>query len=103
MCGRDAALRSTRTLGGHVTAWGQSSDEMRSALRDTVVPELRARGFKGSFPHFSRRNPERIDLLTFQFSQFGPNLYIEVGSCPPAGVTGPAGSRVPPTKVRVHH
>lgn len=78
-------------------SWRQSSDEMRRALKEVVVPELRVRGFKGSFPNFHRVRPDRIDLLTFQFSQYGPDLYIEVGSCPPADA--PIETR----RVRIHH
>ena len=83
--------------------WRQLSDEMRRILRVSVVPELRSRGFKGSFPHFRRICPDRIDLLTFQFSQFGPDLYIEVGSCPSNGATHADGSHTPPSKVCTHH
>jgi len=86
-----------------VSSWSQASEAMRKAIRETVVPSLRAIGFKGSFPHFSRPTATRIDLLTFQFSQFGPDLYIEVASCPPEGVVGPGGSTIPPDKVRTHH
>jgi hypothetical protein len=70
---------------------------MRRALKEIVVPELRARGFRGSLPHMYRIQPNRIDLLSFQFSQFGPDLYIEVGSCPPSGAPAEIG------KVRIHH
>jgi hypothetical protein len=84
-------------------SWGRSSDEVRHALKNTVVPVLRARGFKGSFPHFSRSRADRLDLLTFQFSQFGPDLYVEIASCGPSGVTLNDGSVIPPRKVRTNH
>ncbi len=29
-------------------------DNMISAIKTNVIPELRERGFKGSFPHFRR-------------------------------------------------
>jgi hypothetical protein len=84
-------------------SWRQSSDGMRSALKDVVVPALRERGFRGSFPHYARIREHRIDLLSFQFSQFGPNLYIEIGSCPAAGAEQADGTRIPPAKVRTYH
>jgi hypothetical protein len=63
-------------------SWRKSSDAMRQALKEVAVPRLRERGFRGSFPHFSRISNGRVDLLTFQFSQYGPQLYIEIASCP---------------------
>jgi hypothetical protein len=83
--------------------WGQDSEEMRRLLKDVVVPVLRGRGFKGTFPHFTRALPTRLDLLSFQFSQFGPNLYIEVASCAPDGYTAHDGTIIPSAKVRTHH
>ncbi len=84
-------------------SWGKSSEEARGVLKSTVVPALRARGFKGSFPHLSRTRASHIDLLSFQFSQFGPELYIEIASCGPQGVTLADGSVIPPTKMRTYH
>ena len=83
--------------------WGRDSEEMRRLLKNVVVPELRARGFKGAFPHFTRALETRLDLLSFQFSQFGPNLYIEVASCDPGGYTAPDGTLTPRSKVRTYH
>ena len=65
-------------------SWRQASDCMRQALRSAVVPVLRKRGFRGSFPNLHRTRSSHIDLLTFQFSQYGPNLYIEIASVPAA-------------------
>ncbi|MCB1008219.1 MAG: DUF4304 domain-containing protein [Acidobacteria bacterium] len=76
---------------------------MRNALKRVAVPVLRELGFRGSFPHFSRRGPDRIDLLTFQFSLYGPSLYVEAAECGPEGVTLGDGRRFPPERVRAHH
>jgi hypothetical protein len=76
---------------------------MRESLKSIVVPVLREKGFKGSFPHFSRRLQNRIDLLSFQFSLYGPALYVNVGQCGPNGVTYGDGTTYPPNKVRCHH
>lgn len=84
-------------------SWRRDSEEMRRLLKDIVVPNLRARGFKGSFPHFTRSHPTRLDLLSFQFSQFGPDLYIDVASCGPNGHTAPNGQFTPKGKVRTYH
>ena len=84
-------------------SWRQDSEEMRRLLKGAVVPGLRARGFKGSFPHFSRAHATRLDLLSFQFSQFGPDLYIEVARCAPDGYTKPDGTLVPKNRVRTYH
>jgi hypothetical protein len=84
-------------------SWGSSSDEARRVLKCTVIPALRQRGFAGSFPHFSRRREDRIDLLSFQFSQFGPDLYIEIASGKPDGAKLSNGSVISSAKMRTYH
>jgi hypothetical protein len=84
-------------------SWGSSLDEARRVLKSTVIPALRERGFTGSFPHFSRRHEERIDLLSFQFSQFGPDLYIEIASGKPHGAKLSDGSVISSAKMRTYH
>ena len=56
---------------------------MDRVLKATVIPELRARGFQGSLPHFRRRRPDRIDLLTFQFDRSGGRFVVELAQCGP--------------------
>jgi len=63
-------------------SWRQASDCMRQALRTAVVPVLRGRGFRGSFPNLHRVRDSHVDLLGFQFSQYGPSFYIEIASVP---------------------
>ena len=77
-------------------SWRKSSDAMRQALKEVMVSKLRERGFRGSFPHFSRITNTRADLLTFQFSRYGPQLYIEIASCP-------AKESDAPSTLRTHH
>lgn len=79
------------------------TEEMRGALKRVAVPVVRELGFRGPFPHFSRRGPERIDLLTFQFSLYGPSLYVEAAECGPEGVTLGDGRHFSPERVRAHH
>jgi hypothetical protein len=62
---------------------------LESAIRELVIPELRHRGFKGSFPHFRRLGDGRIDLLTFQFNSSGGSFVVEIARCGPNGLTGP--------------
>ena len=58
---------------------------MISKLKKIVVPGLRERGFKGSFPHFRRISEKKIDLITFQFHRYGGGFVIEVEVCSPEG------------------
>jgi hypothetical protein len=75
---------------------------MDRVLKETVVPELRARGFQGSFPHFRRLRPDRIDLLTFQFYRSGGKFIVELAQCGPEGYTTSWAKRIPPGKVTAH-
>jgi len=77
-------------------------DNMISELKKIVVPELRKRGFKGSFPHFRRISEDKIDLMTFQFDRYGEGFVIEVGVCSPEGFTHSWGEKVSPNKVTAH-
>jgi len=72
---------------------------MNKALKATVVPVLRNLGFTGSFPHFRRRQPKRIDLLTFQFDRYGGGFVIEIVQCDTEGFTNHWGEHIPPEKV----
>ncbi len=76
-----------------------SRDQMNQALKAVVVPLLRQRGFSGTFPHFRRCKPERIDLFTFQFDRYGGGFVIEIARCEPSGFTTHWGKQIPPTKV----
>jgi hypothetical protein len=73
---------------------------MVTALRETFVTQLRSAGFTGTFPHFRRIQPARIDLLSFQFDKWGGGFVIEVSQCPPEGVALASGRCRPPSNVR---
>jgi hypothetical protein len=75
---------------------------MEEALKAQVVPALRARGFRGSLPHFRRAGTDRIDLLTIQFDRHGGGFVVEIATCPPSGVTTAWGEQVPPQRVTAH-
>ena len=48
-----------------------SRQAMIAALKSTVVPYLRERGYRGSFPHLRRTSASGVDLITFQFDRNG--------------------------------
>ncbi|MDR9794094.1 MULTISPECIES: DUF4304 domain-containing protein [Aeribacillus] len=75
---------------------------MTNALKKIVVPYLREHGFKGSFPHFRRKNEDNIDLITFQFNRYGGSFVVVLAICPIEGVTTSWGEEIPPSKVTAH-
>jgi hypothetical protein len=77
-------------------------DKMVAVLKQSVVPELRRRGFKGSFPHFRRPCEISIHLLTFQFDRNGGGFVVEIAKCSPNGTTMSWGEHVGPNKVTAH-
>lgn len=79
-----------------------SRDAMIAELKRAAVPVLRELGFSGSFPHFRRMGPERVDVLTFQFSSWGGSFIVEIGACPPQGFES-CSKLIPPQKVKVMH
>ncbi|MGG3625537.1 DUF4304 domain-containing protein [Bacillus gobiensis] len=78
-------------------------DAMINSLKQIVIPTLRERGFKGSFPHFYRKLDNQTDLLMFQFSMWGGVLYVEISKCSPEGHTDVSGEFRPPNKMRVYY
>ncbi|NHM33830.1 DUF4304 domain-containing protein [Neobacillus terrae] len=77
-------------------------DNMISAIKKIVVPELRKRGFKGSIPNFRRISQKNIDLMTFQFDRYSGGFVIEVGLCSPEGFPHYWGEKVPANSVTAH-
>src|SRR5689334_15887249 len=75
---------------------------MDRVLKETVVLELRARGFTGSLPHLRRIRSDRIDLITFQYSRYGGRFVVELSQCGPDGVKTAWGKEIPPNKVTAH-
>jgi hypothetical protein len=73
--------------------------QMEAALKRIVIPELRAQGFKGTFPHF-RRVSDRVDLLTFQFDRRGGGFIMEVARGETAGHITHWGKCIPAEKLR---
>lgn len=75
---------------------------MIQSLQAQVVPELRRRGFIGSFPHFRRSADAALHLLTFQFDKYGGGFVVELAVCPRAGVLLDTGEHITPEKVNAH-
>lgn len=75
---------------------------MDRVLKEVVLPELRARGFRGSYPHFRRQRPDRIDLITFQFWRSGGKFVVELAQCGPDGYTTSWSKHIPASKVTAH-
>lgn len=72
------APRSARAM-----LWASERQRMEAALRDLVVPRLRAIGFQGSFPELHRLRDGGVDFFQFQFSTYGPTFAVNVGSARP--------------------
>jgi len=75
--------------------WKLKRKAMDSALKSGAVVLLRELGFKGTYPHFRRSLAERLDTIGFQFSQWGPQLYVELGVADADGFTLLDGTRFP--------
>lgn len=75
-------------------------EKMVTALKEIVVPALRKKGFKGSFPHFRRITESHIDLLSFMFSQWDGRFCVDVGKCPLEGIIYYSGKTIPPNKAK---
>lgn len=76
--------------------------QMNKYLAELVIPVLRQKGFKGSFPHFRRITSDRINLLTFQFDRNGGGFVIEITNCQPNGFTTHWGKKIEPNKLTAH-
>ena len=81
-----------------------SRDDMVAALKARTIPVLRAQSFNGSFPHFYRDRGGHVDLLTFQFSQYGGRFVVEIAHALPSRENLSVHCRALPTaKLRVFH
>ena len=73
--------------------------QMELSLKRIVIPELRKRGFKGTFPHL-RRISDHVDLLTFHFDRNGGGFIMEVARGEIGGHTTHWGKQIPANKLR---
>ena len=84
-------------------SWKAKREKVNEILKFRVIPILRKEGFKGSFPHFRRQNGKHIDIIGFQFSQWGPQFCIEIALAPIDGIKLQDGKFIPPEKVKHYH
>jgi len=91
-------------LGGTAEAMGDSDLDVRAVLKERVIPALRLRGFRGSFPHFRRLAGAKLELVTFQFDKWGSgNFVVNLASCPSSGAVMAWGEHIPPGRVTAYH
>ena len=75
---------------------------MNTSWKKVAIPFLREQGFKGSLPHFRRKNETNIDLITFQFNKWGGSFVVELAICTIEGIATHWGEYIPPNKVTAH-
>lgn len=56
------------------------SQKMRNALEEYVISGLRAKGFEGKYPHYSKIYDDRIELLVFQTNNLRHSFTVEISS-----------------------
>ena len=76
---------------------------MDDALKKEFVPKLRELGFKGSYPHLRKKGKECVEIIGVQFSQWGPQFYIEIAKGPIEGVDIINGKHVEANKLKHYH
>jgi hypothetical protein len=76
-----------------------SRELMDAELKAAVVPVLRDRLFKGSYPHFRRVSSGGVDLLTFQFDRNGEGFVVEIARGSLEGFTTHWGKFIPCSKL----
>lgn len=52
---------------------------LRKQFTSVVVPELRARGFRGRVPHLHRVRGEALDILMLQVDKYGGGFTVNLG------------------------
>ena len=75
---------------------------MNKALKKITIPFLKAKGFKGSLPHFRRLQEDCYDLMTFQFDKYGGGFVIEMAQCAITGIVTSWGEKIPPEKAKAY-
>jgi len=78
-------------------------DLMMQALKEHFLPGMRERGFRGSFPHFRRKRPDRVDYVMIQFRRGGGSFTINIGQSGPGGLTAGPWADLPIEKLTVGH
>ena len=82
---------------------GEVKHDSPTLIREHIVPGLRARGFKGSFPHFRRITETGVQLLTFQLDKWGSgNFVAEIARAPLGPISVGWGDPIPSNKLTAH-
>jgi len=76
---------------------------MTDALIDWVVPVLKEKNFKGSFPNYRRNCEMHIDLLMFQFSCCDQSFNVNIAKCPTEGIFYKNGEFIKPSEALTLH
>ncbi len=79
----------------------EKRESMENAIKEIIIPFLRNKGFKGSFPHFRREQNEKLNLLNFQFSRYSPSFVVEIANCSVNGMVTSCGEEIKPAKCQV--
>ena len=80
----------------------EARNSMNSAIQKYVLPVLRDKGFKGSFPHFRRILKEEIHLITFQFDKNGGAFVIELAKTDNQPLQTAWETLIEPSKITAH-
>jgi hypothetical protein len=68
----------------------------KEILKREATPLMRKLGYRGSFPHFQRLLPERVELVTFQVDRYGePQFVVEITAAPRGDFTTSWGKVIP--------
>lgn len=76
---------------------------MRQVLRDVLIPTLRAKGFRGTLPHFRRACSDRVDYLSVQFRSAGGSFVVEIATASRDGKRSGFGAHLPLEKLNVQY
>ena len=77
--------------------------KMDQAIKEIVIPFLRQKEFKGSYPHFRREKDANLNLLTFQFSFYASKFVVEISNCPINNFETSWGKIIKSADCRVHY
>lgn len=77
-------------------------DKMIKSLNEILIPELRDKNFKGSFPHFRKTENGKTNLLTFQFDRNGGGFIIEIANWNEPEFKTHWGKLIPLNKLTAH-
>ncbi len=75
---------------------------MIQTIKTIIEPYLRAHGFKGSYPHFRRKQDFFQEILMIYMTRYSEDFYIETSIVPLTGYVDIEGDTILPNKVKVY-